>query len=338
MKIKSVLLLCIVALSTCTVYSQNVTDGNGKKQGEWIKKDNKGRIIYKGVFKDDYPVDTFYYYDAKGRVELKSFFSDKGEVAYSRYLYPNGNIKAEGKYINKQKDSVWVYYTEKGVKISEENYKNNLKHGTEKIWNKDGKTVVRATEYKNGKKYGEEFENLYSEGYYTVFYKNDKKDGDYKEYYSSKRLRQKGQYSDGYKQGIWEVYDSFGNIVQKLFYKNDTLTDNKLLVNVQLGVFEISQSDIAMIRPAGKQTQLVLLNGDRINCFNSSESITDITDKDMFMQIDAKTKTYLNINIVRGCNSDGSVKTTVDLGYKIIPDKDGRQLLKTLFGTNKDGE
>ena len=113
---KSGLILGLLVCSFSMLNAQNQTDANGRKQGEWIKKDNKGRIVYKGQFKDGYPTDTFYYYDKKGKLELKNYFTDKGKKNHSQYLYPNGQIKAEGDYVNQKKEGLWVYYTERESK------------------------------------------------------------------------------------------------------------------------------------------------------------------------------------------------------------------------------
>lgn len=316
--------------------AQNQVDSKGKKQGEWIKKDDKGKVIYKGQFKDDYPIDTFYYYDKKGRIEFKNFYSDRGQKAHSQFIYPNGNIKAEGDYIDKKKEGLWVYYTEKGVKIAEENYRNNLKDGLEKKWETKGKDVIEATTYKQGVKQGEYFQSLYGEGYYTAWYKNDLLDGDYKEYYPNKTLKIKGQYSKGKKEGTWEVYDMSSACVQKLFYENDNFKGDLLRLNVQQGVKEIPQKDIALIRSAGKQTQIVLLNGDRINVFNSLDAVIRLTSVSDFIRINEKSEVYLNIAVIEGINPDGSVKTKMDFGYKIIPDKEGLGVLKSMFRTEFD--
>ncbi|MBR1626513.1 MAG: hypothetical protein IJ681_05145 [Bacteroidales bacterium] len=330
---KSGLAFGLLLYSFSMLNAQNVTDANGKKQGEWIKKDNKGHIVYKGQFKDDYPTDTFYYYDKKGKLELKNYFTEKGKRTHSQFLYPNGRIKAEGDYVNKKKEGLWVYYTEKGIKIAEENYKNNLKDGEEKKWETKGKDIIEVTNYKQGVKEGEYFQTLYGEGYYTSYYKNDLLDGSYKEYYPDKTLKIKGQFSKGKKEGTWEVYDRSSTCVQKLFYENDVFKGDLIRFNVQQGVKEIAQKDIAMFRKAGKQTQIVLMNGDRINVFNSLSSIVPLTSVTDFIRINEKQEIYINISVIEGLNANNSVKTKVDSGYEIFPDNDGRKLIESMFRT-----
>ncbi len=325
-----------VALCTsiATVNAQNQTDKNGKKQGEWIKKDKNNRIVYKGQFKDDYPVDTFYYYDRNGKIELKNYYTDKGRKVYSQFIYPNGSVKAKGNYVDKNKEGLWEYYTEKGKKISEENYINNVKDGIEKKWETSGKDVIEATTYKHGVKQGEYFCSLYEEGYYKTFYNNNVLDGDYMEYYSDGTLKIKGRYEKGNKQGTWEVYDMQGTCVQKLFYKDDKFLGDAIRFNLQQGVKEIPQKDILLVRQAGKQTQIVLSNGDRYNVFNSIGGIVKLLSVNDFVRINEKSELYLNTSVIEGFNEDGSVKTKIDFGYKIIADKDAKGVIESMFRTD----
>ena len=54
-----------------------------------------------GNYKDDYPVDTFYYYDSKGNVTIKNYFTNQGKNTHTWLLFPNGKVQAEGNYIEK---------------------------------------------------------------------------------------------------------------------------------------------------------------------------------------------------------------------------------------------
>ena len=338
MKAKVIIVIgvSIIAYGSVSLNAQNQIDNKGRKQGVWVKKNNKGQVIYKGQFKDDIPVDTFYYYDKNGKLELKNFFTKNGKETYSQFIHSNGRIKAEGRYVNHMKDGVWMYYSTKGTKISEENYKNNLKEGQETKWDIEGKNMIEVTTYKQGMKNGDYYQSLYGEGYYTAEYKEDRLDGNYKEFYPDSTLKVKGQYVKDKKDGTWEINDITGKCIQKLFYKNDDLIGDLLLLNVQQGVKEIEQKDIAMFKQAGKQTQIVLFNSDRINVFNSIGSIVPLTSQEAFVRINEKNEIYVNVAIIEGIDIDGSLKTKIDFGYKIFPDKEGTHLLQSMFRTGFD--
>ncbi|MBQ7984574.1 MAG: hypothetical protein IJ250_02935 [Bacteroidales bacterium] len=329
------LILSLVAgfmcLTTTVAYAQtNKTDDKGRKQGEWITKKADGTTS-KGTYKDGIPEGEFTYYNKKGVLERRNTYSDKGRKMHCELLYKDGKIKAKGNYINKKKEGVWIYHNQKGIKITEENYKNGLKNGKETNWDNDGKNIVMSAEYKDGKKNGEFFKSLYAEGYYTAYYKDDLLDGEYNEYGFDKKLKVKGQFENGLKQGMWLVYDQSGSVIQKLFYKDDVFTSDAIIFNVQQGTREISQFDIALLRQAGKQTQIILFNGDRINCFNEFQSIVDLTDANKFVRINEKNKVYANIDALQGMNNDGSVKLKIDADLNIMPDKDGAEMLKSMF-------
>lgn len=331
---KKIILLSLISLvlfSSNVVVAQNKTDKQGRKQGEWIKKNKQGKIIQKGTYKDDYPIDTFYYYDKNGKLEIKNFFSDKGTKTNSKFFYPNGKIKAEGNYLNKKKEGTWVYYNPKGIKITEENYKQGLKEGIEKNWDNDGKNIIQTTNYKNGKKNGSYYQSLYGEGSYTASYTDDVLDGKYVEYYSPKGIKIKGLYQKGLKQDVWQVFTRAGNLCQKLFYKNDTLTSDVIIFSVEDNLMEIPSKEIAVFMSKGKQSELIMMDGKHIEVMNPIEYIVPLTDENVFVCLNQKTNIYVNTNILVGINANGTPKLNRDIDININPDKDGKEFLNTLF-------
>ena len=64
----------------------------------------------------------------------------------------SGNILEIG-YLNanNQKDSLWVAYNDKGVIVSEMEYKDGKKHGTWRMYDDNGHITLKV-EYVNGKK------------------------------------------------------------------------------------------------------------------------------------------------------------------------------------------
>ncbi|MCF0210634.1 MAG: hypothetical protein HUK18_04905, partial [Bacteroidales bacterium] len=210
-------------------------------------------------------------------------------------------------------------------------FKNNQKEGQEKVWDDSGKEVIQVATYKAGKREGEFFKSLYSAGYYTCTYKNDKMNGVYTEYYPTKKVKVKGQYKDNNKEGQWIVYNSFEQTVQKLTYKNDKLVEDILILKTMDKDMEVSQNDIAMVRPTGKQTQVITTKGNKIACMQDIEGILEYLNGEKFYRMDEKAKIYVNIDVMRGLDANGVLKTSVDLGVKITPDKDGVEIVKTLF-------
>src|SRR5574344_1506024 len=320
----------IVFAFSQNIQAQNKKDNKGLRQGLWIKTDKQGRKISEGNFKDDYPIDTFRYYNKKGELETINVFSNKGKKCSSCFLYKDNRVKAEGCYTDKKKDGLWCYYNEKGKKVLEENYKNGDKNGMVKQFDEKG-NVLTSTTYKNNKKDGAYFESLQKAGYFTCNYKNDKLEGEYNEYYSNKEPKIKGQFVNNKKEGEWKVFNGPNEVVQKLFYKNDFLSGDAIIINVREGKKEIPQTDMALVYPTGKQTQIILKSGEKLSCFNEFEGLLNLLDLNNFILINKKSQMYGNLTYITGLNKDNTVKIKVKTDFSIIADENGQQALKSLF-------
>lgn len=326
------LFLTFSLLFVCNdIFAQNETDAQGRKQGHWVKTAKNGKKIKEGNFKDNYPVDTFYYYDSKGKVTIKNYFYDEGRKNYTWLMFPNGKVQAEGEYINKQKQGTWKYYNEKGKRITEVEYKDNQKQGKETIYDDEGKEVLQITTFDKGKREGAFFKSLQSYGYYTANYKNDVLQGDYKEYYPTKLIRQKGQYINGNKEGKWLVYIPNGKVVQEFVYQKDELVEDVVVFSTSEGEKRMLQTDIAMVRAVGDKMQVFDMQGGKFSTNNNFEQMLQYLNGNRFMRIEEKGNIYMNVIILQGINTDGSVKTNINFGFKIIPDENGKQIINSLI-------
>ena len=195
------ILTFVLLLFINLTFAQNKVDAQGRKQGPWKKPfKNSHALHYVGQFKDDKPYGEFTYYYESGGVESKMTFLNGGKVAYNKmYHESSGYIMAKGKYVNQQKDSLWVYYDNKGQLKSQETYKNG------KL---DGQRVVYY-EPVNGQYRVAKFE------YYT----NGVRNGQFKEYYPNTKLKAEGAYKDGNLNGIVKYYHANGKIERVERYK-----------------------------------------------------------------------------------------------------------------------
>src|SRR4030042_426354 len=113
--ILSLILSTISYYSTCqTVDSKNdtvfnQTDKQGKKQGYWKVRYEKGSIKYTAFFKDDKPVGELKRYFEDSTLKAVLNFRPGGIKAYAKLYYQAGPLAAEGLYINSVKDSTWKY-------------------------------------------------------------------------------------------------------------------------------------------------------------------------------------------------------------------------------------
>ncbi|CAN5355833.1 hypothetical protein BH09BAC5_BH09BAC5_12750 [soil metagenome] len=170
----------------------NKTDDQGKKQGNWKKLDAKGTCIYIGQFKDDVPYGTFTYFDDQGKKMTEMNFVKGETIAYCKMFSVTGKLQAQGKYINQKKDSVWTFFTEDGLFLSQEKYKNGKKEG-------------KCETYFPGTKQLAE----------VKFYKNDLEDSTWIQYYADGKKKGEGAYKAGNYNGraVWYFEDGQVNII-----------------------------------------------------------------------------------------------------------------------------
>lgn len=81
---------------------------------------------------------------------LYTVFGSSEQKQYSKNYYPNGKLQCEGWLSQNQKVDYWFFYYENGNKKEEGHYLANKK---QKWWlfYDSNETLLRKTEYKNGK-------------------------------------------------------------------------------------------------------------------------------------------------------------------------------------------
>lgn len=185
----------------------NVVDMAGKKQGKWKKTDEQGTCVYVGQFKDDKPYGIFTYFDTDGKKMTEVNFLNGGPVAYGKMYSVSGKLQAQGKYVNHEKDSTWTFYTEDGLLLSQEIYKNGKKEGKSVTYFPGTKQPAEITYYKNG----------LQDSAWVEYYEDGKKkgEGSYKDgnyngravwYFQDGKINIIGNYVNGLKDGNWVYY------------------------------------------------------------------------------------------------------------------------------------
>jgi antitoxin component YwqK of YwqJK toxin-antitoxin module len=229
-------------LYSLTAISQdtNKVDEKGKKQGDWIKKDaSNGKVLYKGIFKDNNPVGKFVFYHETGRVRAISNYFNEGKDSYVASYYENGKLLSYGKYVNEKKDSVWVFYDEYGYFISTENYSNGTKNGVSRVYYPyDSKIdpgqpkILEEITYVDGVR----------NGYWAKYFKNgaklgegdyllDQFDGKQSYFYPTGAKKAVIYFKRGIKTGYSFSYDENGEEISKNYYLNGIELTDKTLEN-----------------------------------------------------------------------------------------------------------
>lgn len=197
-------LFCFLWL-TAIGFSQNKTDAQGRKQGQWVKyqADGKG-ILYTGQFKNDIPYGEFRYYYPSGKVRTIVLHESKWS-SYSWFYNESEILIMEGKFVNQKRDSIWKEYNSQGLLLTESTYKDNWLHGIRKEYFLEeqelkGILICRKLEQ----------------------YRDSLLHGPFIEYYSSGKERIKGVYQFGLKEGWWINYYPNGMCEYKVKYRKDS--------------------------------------------------------------------------------------------------------------------
>jgi antitoxin component YwqK of YwqJK toxin-antitoxin module len=123
------------------------------------------------------------------------FYQSNGkyEGEYIEQYLDGNTVKTKGQYLNGKKEGLWVYTTPEGEKEREEHYAADILNGP----------VVK-----------------YSDGIIreSVEYRDDAKNGEFKEYDADGKLMRKGTYEDGKLHGMIEEYYPGGQLKSKTGY------------------------------------------------------------------------------------------------------------------------
>lgn len=198
---KNCILFLFVLVGTIGFGQVNQVDAQGRKQGVWKKAyENNSVFRYVGQYKDDKPYGKFVYYYPSGDVQAVIEFNDDGSIGYSKMYHESGYMMARGKYVNQEKDSMWVYFDDRGIISYTENYVAG------KL---DGQKVIYYEPY-NGK--------YLVAKYYT--YSKGVLQGEFKSYYPNQQLESEGSYENGRLNGMVKYYYTNGKTMKLERYKN----------------------------------------------------------------------------------------------------------------------
>jgi antitoxin component YwqK of YwqJK toxin-antitoxin module len=237
-KIKAIMfkikvLIAFLFLLNTSLFSQDNTainqhDDKGKKHGIWKKEYSNGQIKYKGKFNHGKPVGTFKRYFPNGN-QMAIMHHKSGSEVYTILFNKQGKKRAEGKYINKKKDSTWVFYGQDGNIVLKEKYDAGKRDGVSVKLYPDGDTSQIIT-YRNGNKHGI-FKQFFPDGNLKLLaqYKNNELNG-YVTIFSPEGHKEvEGLYRNNLREGEWVYYENATDTSQVLHYKNgEPLNENSL--------------------------------------------------------------------------------------------------------------
>lgn len=206
----------------------NQVDSQGRKTGPWKVEYPNGKTLYEATFSEGLPVGEMIRYYDNGAVRARLMFDTLEDRSYARLFYVSGKQAAEGWYLNQEKDSVWTYYSEfdGSVRIREP-YEKGLLNGTVFSYYSGGE-VSEEVNWDMQRKQGD-WKQYYSNGATRLhsFYRDDLLHGSYKIFYADGTLKISGEYLDNQSHGTWSYFDESGEEIYSLEYLSGRPVDQK---------------------------------------------------------------------------------------------------------------
>ena len=206
----------------------NQLDGEGRRTGPWRVEYPDGDIRYEATFVKGRPVGEMVRYYENGAVQARMDFDSTADRSYTRLYYENGKIAAEGWFAERDKDSVWTYYSEFDgtVRIREPYHRGKLQ-GKVKNYYPSGEVSEEVT-WDRHQKEGE-WKQYYRDGSLRLesSYKDDRLDGPYRVYYPDSTLKVSGSYEENRSEGKWEFFDESGNLLYAIEYEHGKPVDQE---------------------------------------------------------------------------------------------------------------
>ncbi len=239
----------------------NKNNAESKKNGLWVFYDKDGRFLGECYYNSNAPVSGFAVkYDENENVKSTVEYRN-GEKNGVLKLYSNGVLSSEYSYVDGIEKGTFKEYTTDGTiawrigdRFDDSNYSfQEFDYKTGVLWHylefKDGKEVAEKMYYSDGQissehyalqdggfrhtKYFEsggvhrKYENNEEFEYYeSGQLKLSKKENIEIRYSEDGKMKEKGQMLSFKKNGVWESYNSLGEITGREYFINDTLNNS----------------------------------------------------------------------------------------------------------------
>lgn len=193
---------------------------DSKKNGNWATFLSNDMLFKLETWKNGVKDGISLQFDRKSKLTGLENYRDGELNGLCVYYAPASDFPQKEMSYNMGKlEGMYRIFYENG-KIQEESfYKDNLKSGPSRWYNKNGRMIAMYN-YQNGN----------FEGMQRTYYENDTTqsisnyslnllNGEYKEYYRNGVLKATGKYLNGLKEGDWIEYDETGNRLKTTRYK-----------------------------------------------------------------------------------------------------------------------
>jgi len=206
----------------------NQVDVAGNRQGVWVKKYPDGTVEYEIFFRDGHPAGTYRKYFTNGRLKADMYFNSTGTRASAIMYNELGSKTAMGYYDNRQKDSLWQYFVQDSIVLSEENYIDGVKNGPERTYSLYSYPNLLEEKFWVNGKMDSTWTGFYRDGTprFIANYINGVRQGVYRAYGGSDKPVIIGNYKDNLPHGYWNYWDDSTQVYIKVEFIEGVRVDS----------------------------------------------------------------------------------------------------------------
>lgn len=226
----------------------NQTDNKGRKTGYWISKDPSGIKQYEGFFREGVPVGKFVRFHPNGKVRAEMIHHTDGIRVEARLYDAEGRKRAEGVYLNRIKDGLWSFYSEKSIPVYRIQYSRGLVNGEALRFDSNG-ALLEQTQWQSNKLQGLQV-IFYPDGkpQAKINYREGTMHGPFLLLFPNGNPEVQGVYAAGLKTGKWEYFLPNGDHDYILQYRNGKLLNPQILDARQKEAFDRYEKNKTLLR------------------------------------------------------------------------------------------
>lgn len=198
---------------------EGIVDAEGKRQGPWKEFFETGELKSEGKYKDGKRVGPWKHYHANGKIEQTGSYVDGQPDGEWKWYFSDGALRREETYYLGKEDGTSIEYNDTGKVVTKGDYIEGLREGP---WVVDVNDHREVGSYRDGQMHGDW--KFYDDEDILVFegtFVDGQPDGKHSWYYhGSGKLKERGKYIIGSKEGDWIKYFEDGTIMQTITHKN----------------------------------------------------------------------------------------------------------------------
>jgi antitoxin component YwqK of YwqJK toxin-antitoxin module len=199
--------------------SKGVIDDDGKREGPWEEYYGNGKILSKGIYKNNQRTGSWDFFYENGKKEQTGEFQNGKYIGEWKWYYTDGNLWKEEEYLSGLRDGHYTEFDEGGNIIVEGEFVEGERDGDWTTIINDNKAVGK---YVNGLMDGK-WKYFYDNG--NVLFEGNfiqgNPDGKQKYYFPDGNLKEEQYYNQGIKENNWKKYNDAGELILTVTYKQD---------------------------------------------------------------------------------------------------------------------